>query len=79
MRLPSVEAFLEYARPVFQETERFIAGLSDADLDRPVLVKPLGEHPLRFFLGTTLLTHGYGHLGEIWCLKGMQGLPGSPI
>ncbi|MCS7207109.1 MAG: DinB family protein [Dehalococcoidia bacterium] len=79
VRLPSVDEFLAYARLVFQETEQFVAGLSDADLERKVLVRPLGEHPLRFFLGTTFLTHGYGHLGEIWFLKGMQGLPGSPV
>lgn len=79
VRLPSVSAFLEYARLVFKETEDFVAQVSEADLERKVLVKPLGEHPLHLFLGTTLLTHGYSHLGEIWLLKGLQGLPGSPI
>jgi hypothetical protein len=79
VRFPSVGAFLEYARLVFRETEEFVAGVSDADLERTYLVRPLGERPLRFFLGNTLLTHGYSHLGEIWLLKGIQGLPGSPI
>lgn len=77
LRLPSAEAFLEYARPVWRETEAFLGAVPEGELTRVVLVRPLGELPLARLLGTTIVTHGYSHLGELWLLRGLLGLRGT--
>lgn len=79
VRIPSLDAWREYMEGVFQETESFLRTVREEDLDRQVTVKPLGELTLRQILGGVILTHGWGHLGEVWCIRGLLGLPGSPI
>ena len=56
-----------------------MSSVAEEELSRDVLVKPLGQLPLVKVLDTTLLTHVFSHLGEIWALKGLQGLKGNPI
>lgn len=79
VRLPGGEAFLPYLKAVFQATEEFIAGQSDEDLEREIELRGLGKTSIQGIAGNTLMTHGYGHLGEIWYVRGLQGLKGSPI
>ncbi|MBI1885695.1 MAG: DinB family protein [Chloroflexi bacterium] len=79
LRLPSAEAFLEYAEGVWQATDSFLAGIDDAYLEQRTTVKPLGEMPVRNVLGNMCLTHGCTHLGEIQHLRGLLGLRGAPI
>jgi len=79
IRLPSAEGFLPYMRAVWQSTEEYLSSITDDDLQNVFTVKPMGERPAVQVLTENLLTHGFSHLGEIWVLRGLQGLKGSPI
>lgn len=79
VRLPSGQAILPYLKAVWTNTEDYVAGLSDAELTEEIELRGLGKQPREALIGNTLMTHGYGHLGEIWYVKGLQGLPGSPV
>jgi hypothetical protein len=39
----------------------------------------LGKRSLYEVIGGTALNHAAEHLGEIWVLKGLQGLKGCPM
>ncbi len=73
-------SFLEYAKAVFAATDEFIAGASDADMDR-VVMNPISgkEEPVAVVLGTLGLWHLQNHQGEIVALKGVQGKKGLPF
>ena len=79
VRLPSIDEFLPYMRAVWQSTSDYLASISDADLERIYTVRPMGELSAVQVLMENLLTHGFSHLGEMWLLRGMQGMTGSPI
>jgi hypothetical protein len=79
LRLPSAEEFLVYARSVWGQTRRFLDTLDEEALSRRTVVRPLGEVPVAQIVGGTLITHSYCHLGEIWHLRTLIGLPGSPL
>jgi len=79
VRIPSLEAWKEYMERVFQETEAFVRTLNEEDLGQKITVRPLGERTLQQILGGTILTHGWGHLGEVWYIRGILGFQGSPI
>ena len=79
LSISDISAFCTYMSEVWKETQAYLETVTENDLERRMTVRPLGELTLEQVLGTTLLTHGYSHLGEIWLLKGLQGLQGSPI
>ena len=70
--------FASYMKIVWREADEYLGTVSEGDLEVKVTVRPLGELTLEEILGTVLLTHGYTHLGEVWLLRGLQGLQGSP-
>ena len=74
----NVPAFQEYAKTVYAATNAFLAGLTEADLQRKV-PGPVGEQPLEESLVVLLATHYMAHGGEITALKGAQGLKGLPF
>ncbi len=76
MKLP---AFREYAKAVYAATDAYIAGLSDADLDRKVQTGFVGEQTVAFVVSNILGWHVAEHTGEIAALKGVQGLKGLPF
>ncbi len=76
--ISDLPAFASYMKEVWREVGGYLDTVSEEELDRKQMVRPLGELTLEEILGTVLLTHGYTHLGEVWLLKGMQGLEGSP-
>ena len=76
--ISDLPAFSSYMKEVWREVGAYLDTVSEEELDRKQMVRPLGELTLEEILGTVLLTHGYTHLGEVWLLKGMQGLAGSP-
>ena len=76
MNLP---AFREYAKAVYAATDAYIAGLSDADLDRKVQTGFVGEQTVAFVVSNILGWHMAEHTGEIAALKGVQGLKGLPF
>jgi len=79
LRISDIPAFCTYMSQVWKEAQFYMDTITESDLERKMTIRPLGELTLEQVLGNTLLTHGYGHLGEIWLLKGLQGLQGSPI
>jgi hypothetical protein len=79
LRLDDKAAWQRYQQGVWEATARFLAGLTDDDLERKVTVKPLGEMPMLNAIGNMCLTHGYNHLGELQHLRGLMGLKGMPI
>lgn len=79
VRLPPAAEFSPYMRAVWQSTEEYLGSITDNDLQRVFTVRPFGERPAVQVLAENLLTHGFSHLGEIWVLRGLQGLKGSPI
>jgi hypothetical protein len=76
MNLP---AFREYAQAVYAATDAYIAGLSDADLERKVQTGFIGEQTIAFVVSNVLGWHAAEHTGEIAALKGVQGLKGLPF
>jgi hypothetical protein len=78
IRIPPQD-FLKYMENVFQSTETYLAVVKEAELE-PVQEFPfLGKRDGYQVIGGVVLQHGSGHLGEIWYVKGLQGLKGSPI
>ena len=79
LRIPDLPAFRDYMKEVWHETQVYLDTVNSEELERVLTVRPLGELPIREILGTSILTHGYTHLGEIWMLRSLQGLRSSPM
>lgn len=75
MDLPSFRA---YAKAVYGATDAYVAGLSDADLERKLESGFAGEQTVAWLLGVCV-NHVATHNGEIAALKGVQGLKGLPF
>lgn len=71
----------QYAQAVFANTDEYVASLKEQDLERPIDLSGfgLGQQTLGFFVGNILVQHANNHLGEISCLKGIQGAKGYPF
>ena len=70
--------FQEYAKAVFANTDAYLAGLPDADLERKIQT-PIGEQTVGWAVVSLLGTHFPQHAGEIAAVKGVQGLKGLPF
>jgi hypothetical protein len=74
--MPAIQA---YIAAVHQQTDDLLAGMTDADLQRPfdlsMVNVPDGTVGMALNL---LLLNKYCHAGEISALKGMQGMVGYP-
>ena len=70
-----------YAQSVADETDSWLAGLSDADLDRPMDLSGLGlgHHTLASAIALLLANHLGTETGEIAVLKGIQGARAYPM
>ena len=75
------EGLASYAQAVFANTDAFLGGLSENDLDRPLTLEPLGlpNMSMGAFLTQMLLGNTYAHTGEISALKGLRGKKGYPF
>lgn len=71
-------ALKKYSEVVFANADSYIGGLKDSDLNRK-LATPAGEQTIAWVLSMVLIGHANMHLGEISCLKGLQGLKGYPF
>ena len=76
--LPQVH---EYVRAVFKNTEEYVASLKPEDLDREIDLTSagMGKMSLGAFITITAVIHPSNHIGEISCLKGLQGAKGYPF
>lgn len=75
-----MDSFMAYAREVWANTDSLLQSLSPEDLDRmyPWRRAASGEEPLGQIIGTHVMAHIYGHRNEIYWLRSLQGLQGSP-
>jgi hypothetical protein len=78
LRVNDLAAVRAYAAAVYGQTDAFLAGLGDADLDREIdffgQKQPMGQ-----FLAGILQWHAISHQGEISALKGVLGQTGLPF
>jgi uncharacterized damage-inducible protein DinB len=75
IRIKNLDAFREYQRAVWDQTEQFLSSASDADLERDVPT-PGGEtETVGQGIFLHMVGHFNGHRGEINTLRGMQGMP----
>ena len=70
-----------YAHAVAEQTDAWLSGLSDADLDQPLDLSGvgLGQHALGSAIALLLAHHLGTETGEIAVLKGIQGARGYPM
>lgn len=76
VRIRDMAAFRSYARAVYAATDEYLAGLSDADLDRTIDAGQLGQIPLGEYLQRFGLWHLTSHQGEISAVIGAMGQKG---
>ena len=67
-----------YSQAVYASSDATLATLGDDDLARTVDLGwlGLGQPPLRWLIDRFVIAHADAHLGEISCVKGLQGLQG---
>lgn len=71
----------EYNKAVYAQTEAYLSGLTESDLDKPIDLTSwgIGEMPLASVLTGLVLGNNFAHTGEISALKGTKGLQGYPF
>ena len=71
----------EYVQAVFKNTEDYVAGLNAEALDKELDLTSagFGKMSLGAFITMTSVIHPSNHVGEISCLKGLQGAKGYPF
>jgi hypothetical protein len=76
-----LSALRAYARAVASETDTWLAGLSDPELDRPMDLTGagLGQHTWGSAIALLVANHLGTETGEIAALKGIQGARGYPF
>jgi DinB family protein len=79
MRLPAIAGWLAYQHAVWQATDAWLDGLTEAELQRLVRFQPFGEIPVLTAVRIPLVNHGFMHVGQVQHLRQMQGLRGSDM
>lgn len=79
IRIPDLGEFSKYMGKVFKASEAFVEGTKEEDMEEVRDLPYLGKRNLYQLIGGIVLQHSSEHLGEIWYVKGLQGLKGSPI
>ena len=76
-----VSAFREYSALVYRATDDYLAGLTDAGIDAPLLAAATGgrQVPAGFMIVRVMATHFPAHAGEVAALLGVAGLKGLPF
>ncbi|HLC03265.1 MAG TPA: DinB family protein [Anaerolineales bacterium] len=74
-------AIRSYIRAVYAEVDSLLASLTEADLDRALDLSNLGfeTRSLGWALTALLVSHTNNMIGELSCLKGLQGARGYPF
>jgi len=79
VRIPDLGEFSKYMERVFKASEAFVEGAKEEDWEEVRELPYLGKRNLYQLIGGIILQHGSEHLGEIWYVKGLQGLKGCPV
>ena len=77
--IPHLQDFRQYMENVFQASETYLSVVQEGELEPVQDYQFLGKRSGYQVIGGVILQHGAGHLNEIWYLKGLQGLKGSPM
>lgn len=74
-------AFRQYAQAVYTATNDYLASLTNESLSRPIELSNVGggPKPLSWYLNALVISHLNNMIGEISCLKGLQGAKGYPL
>jgi L-ascorbate metabolism protein UlaG (beta-lactamase superfamily) len=80
VRIEDYAGFMEYARGVAQDTDAYLEGVTAEQLEemKPWRTAPGGQDTVAAVIGNHVMTHIYGHRNEIYWLRSLQGLKGSP-
>ena len=68
----------EYTKAVYAATDAYLVSLTDAEMERKI-PGPLGEKTLSWSISNLVLAHIHEMMGEMSCLKGIQGAKGYPF
>jgi DinB superfamily len=71
--------FMEYVEQVWQESDKYLASITDGGLllsERVMTIEALGERNGLELIGHACLSHPFTHLGEIMLLRGTMGKQG---
>ena len=79
IKISDMAEFIKYMESTFKATDVYLEGINDEDLEQVHELGPLGKRSLIEIIGGTVIGHAHGHLGEIWYVKGVLGLKGSPV
>ena len=71
--------FKEFAKKVYEETDKYLESLSEEDLDKEIERPVIGSHTLAFFINNFIILHIANLTGEISAAKGLQGPKGYPF
>jgi uncharacterized damage-inducible protein DinB len=80
IRIEDYDAFIEYARAVADDTDAYLAPLTAEQIEelKPWRNAPDGQDTVAGVIGNHVMTHIYGHRNEVYWLRSLQGLKGSP-
>lgn len=78
VRIKDIGHFKDYMANAFKATEDYLETIKEEDLEQVHDLRALGSRSLYQVIGGIVIQHGASHLGEIYYLKGLQGLKGSP-
>jgi hypothetical protein len=79
VRINNLQDFIGYIQSTFNASESWLETLKEVDLEQIQDLPVLGKRSLYEVIGGTTLVHSAEHLGEIWYIKGLQGLKGGPM
>lgn len=79
VRIADLAEFTKYMRKVFQAGEVYLESASGEELNGVIEHPIIGKTSKGQAFGRLIISHGSAHLGEIWYVKGLQGLKGSPV
>jgi DinB superfamily len=71
----------EYAQAVYSASDAYLAALTPEDLDKQVDMSGagMGQVNMGWILSNLVIGHTHDLMGEISCLKGLQGVRGYPF
>lgn len=74
-------ALRKYGQAVLISVDDYLASMTDNDLNRPIDLSGsgLGQKPVSWVLNAMVVSHTNNMIGEISCLKGLQGAKGYPF
>lgn len=74
--LPKLQSF---AQEVYGATDKYLASLTDADLEKEIDTGGMGKYTLSHLLTNFIILHNASLAGEVSAAKGFQGHKGYPF